>query len=94
MRRPGWVRGRRITFALLMFTAVSGQIMFLVGQGFFKPTNFFSFFTIEGNLFAATVLLVLGLRARPEEKLSLTEDMVRGRPWFTRRRSASCTASC
>jgi len=78
MRQLGWVRVYRITFALLTFVAVSGQIVFLVGQGVFKPANFFSFFTVEGNLFAATVLLVLGLRARPEENPSHAEDMVRG----------------
>jgi hypothetical protein len=41
--------------ALLILVAVITQIINLVGFGVFNPANFFSFFTIESNLFIAVI---------------------------------------
>jgi hypothetical protein len=78
MRQPGWVRGYRVAFALLTFATVAYQFADRAGKGDFSPANFFSFFTIESNLFAAAVLLVAGLRADAEGEGSLAWDLVRG----------------
>lgn len=48
----------RIFFGLLGLSAVVTEIVTLIGRGIFVPANFFSFFTIESNIFAAIVLIV------------------------------------
>ena len=78
MRQPGWIRGYRIAFALLTLAAVIYQFLERAGKGSFNPVNFFSFFTIQSNLLAAAVLLVLGLRANPADRPSRGEDLARG----------------
>lgn len=45
-------------FALLGLSAVVTEIATLVERGYFIPANFFSFFTIESNIFAAAVFLL------------------------------------
>ncbi len=47
----------RVLVGLLGFSAVVTEIATLVERGIFVPANFFSYFTIEGNLFTAAVLL-------------------------------------
>ncbi len=48
----------KVGFALLTLYAILMQIMYLRRAFTFVPANFFSFFTIESNLFAAGVLLL------------------------------------
>lgn len=78
MRQPGWVRGYRVAFAILTFATVAYQFAERAGKGDFSPANFFSFFTIQSNLFAAAILLVAGLRADQGGEDSPTWDLVRG----------------
>lgn len=66
--RLGWLRACRIGFALLTAVAIAYQFVLRAGMGAFDPVNFFSFFTIESNLVAATVLLLGGLRPDLEER--------------------------
>ncbi len=78
MARADLVRGYRVLFALMTIFAMGYQ--FNHGRNTnvdFKAANFFSFFTIESNIFVAVVLLVMGLTSlgvRP----SPTFDLVRG----------------
>jgi hypothetical protein len=48
----------KVFFGLLSLFAVATEIVVTVGRGTFDFGNFFSYFTIESNLFAAFVLLV------------------------------------
>lgn len=45
-------------FALLGFSAVITEIATIIERGRFIPANFFSFFTIESNIFAAAIFLL------------------------------------
>lgn len=63
----------RILVVLLVFTAVISQFLYSLWYiPTFTPANFFSFFTIESNLFAATVLLIsayISFSGRPSRRL-------------------------
>ncbi|TAL14414.1 hypothetical protein EPN95_03075 [Patescibacteria group bacterium] len=48
----------KIVFGLLGLSAITTEIIALVSNDTFVPTNFFSFFTIESNLFAAVILIL------------------------------------
>lgn len=48
----------KLVFGLLGLSAVVTEIIVLVGRGSFAPANFFSYFTIESNIFAAAILLL------------------------------------
>lgn len=64
----------KIFFGLLALTAVITEIIVLIDRGRFVPANFFSFFTIESNLFAASVLIfsaVALLRNKPAAYLAM-----------------------
>ena len=50
----------KIGFGLLAISAIVNEITVLVSRGQFDLANFFSFFTIESNLFAAIILLYSG----------------------------------
>lgn len=50
----------KIGFGLLAISAIVNEITILVSRGQFDLANFFSFFTIESNLFAAIILLYSG----------------------------------
>jgi hypothetical protein len=78
MRQPAWIGGYRIFFGLLTLTAIGYQFALRASQGSFDPVNFFSFFTIQSNLFAAAVLLVAGMRRNRGEHGSVTWDLARG----------------
>lgn len=53
--------GYRIFFALLGLSAIVTEIAVLIERGRLVPANFFSFFTIESNTFAALVLILSAL---------------------------------
>ena len=61
MNKNSLVVGFRIFFALLGFSAWVTEIATLSERGVFIPANFFSFFTVEANLFAVMILLVSAL---------------------------------
>ena len=65
----------RMLVALLGFSAVVTEIATLVERGVFVPANFFSYFTIEGNLFAVAVLLAAAVAPARHRRLV---DLLRG----------------
>lgn len=65
----------RVLLALLGFAAVVTEIATLVERGIFVPANFFSYFTIEGNLFTVAVLLAAAVAPSRRRRLI---DLLRG----------------
>jgi len=62
-----WYQYLRIAFGLLTLAAIVGQLSASWDRPTFKVSNFFSFFTIESNLFTVVVLLAgvaLALRGK------------------------------
>lgn len=66
----------RVGFAVLGTVAMSYQFAKLNGNEAFSEGNFFSFFTIQSNIFAAVMLVMSALVRRGER--SLLFDAVRG----------------
>lgn len=54
----------RLFWALLIFAAIVTEIAVLIERGRFVPANFFSYFTIQSNAFAALVLLLSAIVPR------------------------------
>ena len=76
--QPAWVAAYRIGFALLTLVAIVYQLFHSIDiNPDFRVANFFSFFTIESNIFAAIVLLAFGL-GRVGSPPSRTAELVRG----------------
>ncbi len=64
----------RLGFSLLTFAALATIFTSSLRRESFNPVNFFSFFTIESNIFAATLMLFSGvaaLRARDVRSLAM-----------------------
>ena len=61
MKSKNILIGYKISFALLGFSAVVTEIATLIERDLFKPFNFFSYFTIESNIFAFVILIVSAL---------------------------------
>jgi len=78
MSQPSWIRTYRIGFGLLTVVAIAYQFFARAALGNFSPGNFFSFFTIEANIFAALLFLITGLRNDQAKESSLTWDLLRG----------------
>lgn len=53
----------RIGFAALVVAALAFMIWTLIDEGVFNPLNFFTFFTVLSNMFAAAVVFEGGRRA-------------------------------
>jgi hypothetical protein len=70
------VRLYRVIFGLLALGAIGTQVVSLMGKPTFNPVSFFSYFTIDSNLIAAVVLLVLAARSASDRPVSL--DLLRG----------------
>lgn len=66
----------KIFFSLLGLTAVATEITVLLQRGQFSPTNFFSFFTVLSNVFAAVVLSLSA--SRSQARLASGFALVRG----------------
>ncbi|OCH82423.1 Pr6Pr family membrane protein [Gordonia sp. UCD-TK1] len=58
-----WIRLLRIAFAALGVTALVYQAVLRYGDAGFTLANFFGYFTVLSNIFAALILLVGGLLA-------------------------------
>ncbi len=58
MRTGYLLTGYRLVFGLLGFSAVVTEVATLRERGTFVPVNFFSYFTVESNLFAIALLLL------------------------------------
>src|SRR5690349_1773355 len=76
MANQWWVPAYRAAFALLTLVAMATQFVHEWNRGG-SIANFFSFFTIEGNLAAAAVLL-WGATRDPERRDPATVDLIRG----------------
>lgn len=77
MVTPHWVRTYRLGFAALTVGAVVFQFWYRSRVQPFSPSNFWSFFTIQSNLFAALVLL-WAARGAAGGRSPATVDLVRG----------------
>ena len=66
-----------MTFALLGFSAVVTEIATLAERNLFNPFNFFSYFTIQSNIFAFTIL-ILSVVTTASNRRSRTLDLLRG----------------
>lgn len=62
MRSKGLV-AYKVAFGLLGLSAIATEIVVLMSRDVFAPANFFSFFTIQSNLFATAVLIASGVFA-------------------------------
>ncbi|WP_091733297.1 Pr6Pr family membrane protein [Nocardioides scoriae] len=70
-----WLPVVRVAFALLGFSAVVTELATLVERGAFRPTEFFSYFTVQTNLLVVVVLLATALTEGRRPRLL---DRVRG----------------
>jgi len=70
--------GARLFFALLTLTALITALAGFLGVGGRDPLNFFSFFTILTNLFAAVVLIVGAIYLIQRREPTEAEDILRG----------------
>lgn len=78
MAKRDWVRGYRVVFALAAIFAMAYQYNHQRGKiDDYNSVNFFSFFTIESNIFASVVFLAAGLTALGDRP-SRTFDLIRG----------------
>ena len=77
MKSKNIIIGCKISFALLGFSAVVTEIATLIERDLFKPFNFFSYFTIESNIFAFVILIVSAL-ALANNKRSSKLYLLRG----------------
>jgi hypothetical protein len=76
--RTAWLRAYRVVFAAAALFAIGYQ--FVDGRNTnpdFRTGNFWSFFTIQSNVFAAVVLLVAAWKAN-ELRHSTVFDLIRG----------------
>ncbi len=69
--------GFKIGFGLLALSSIVLEIVTLSQRGVFNPANFFSFFTVQSNIFAAIVLLTSAWFAIRQRK-SVRLDTARG----------------
>lgn len=77
MTTPGWMRIYRALFAMLALVAIAWQFSRGgTGPGA-RAANFFSYFTIEGNLFAAVVFL-WGASGDADRRPASVVSLVRG----------------
>jgi len=77
MRKKQILTGYRILFGLVGFSALVTEVATIVERGRFVPVNFFSYFTIESNIFALTILILSAL-ALAQGKESNRLAMLRG----------------
>lgn len=78
MTRHTLLAGCRLGFAILTLVAAAYQLSVLLDEPDYRVANFFSFFTIESNLFAAGLLLYLGLRGSDAGVNQGRLDLIRG----------------
>ena len=67
----------KVAFALLGFSAVVTEIATLIERGLFNPFNFFSYFTIQSNIFAFAILILSAL-ATASNRGSNNLNLLRG----------------
>lgn len=67
----------RVFFGVLALAAVVTEVVVLIDRGMFNFGNFFSFFTILSNIFAAVVLLIAAYSQYTEKRVPYL-NMLRG----------------
>ena len=70
--------GARLFFGLLTFAALITAFIDFIGGDGHNPVNFFSFFTILTNLFAAVVLIVGAINLLRRREPKEADDILRG----------------
>jgi hypothetical protein len=78
MKKWQFLIAYKIFFALLVLTAITGQLDHSLQKTGFSLVNFFSYFTIESNLFAAAILLMSAYLLIHSKKRSHEQEMLRG----------------
>ena len=68
----------KVLFGVLALIAILTEILTLMSRGVFNPGNFFSFFTIESNIFAAIILLISAYKINKKSRYSANFNLVRG----------------
>lgn len=58
LQNKNLLTGYKLFFGLLGLSAVITEIAVITERGNFNPVNFFSYFTIESNIFVAAILLL------------------------------------
>lgn len=81
MQKKNIIATYRIFFALLGLSAIVTEIATLVERGRFVPVNFFSFFTVEANLFAILIFILSAFAAAQGGKNKCL-NMLRGANTF------------
>lgn len=67
----------KLFFGLLGLSSILIELIVLVERGRFVPANFFSFFTVESNIFAA-LMLIVGALMVGRSKQPIILDLLRG----------------
>ena len=62
MTRANVIAAYRAFFGLLVLAAIATQLLDLSSRGVLDPLHYFSYFTIDSNLLAAAVFLILAIR--------------------------------
>lgn len=62
MTRSSGITAYRAAFGLLVLAAIGTQLVDLSSRGVLDPLHYFSYFTIDSNLLAAAVFLILAVR--------------------------------
>jgi hypothetical protein len=79
--KRNYLVGYKVFFGLLGFSAIVTEIATIVERNFWIPQNFFSYFTIESNIFAAAILLISAFFVFAGKK-SRTLEFFRGAATF------------
>ncbi len=74
MSRSTGLKVYRLGFALLPIIAIGATLADLAGRGVLNPVNFFSFFTIQGNVIGVVAFVLAGTA----RQRSVVLDLVRG----------------
>lgn len=71
-----FTRLTRLLLGLLGFSAILTEIIVLTNEGVFNAANFFSFFTILSNTFAAILFIYLGFTNKTSNRLEVVRGAV------------------
>lgn len=78
MRKRQFLIAYKLFFAALVFITVTAQLYHSIPKTGFSYANFFSYFTIQSNLFAAVTLLVTADLLFWKRKRNHEQEMLRG----------------
>jgi len=66
----------RIFFGLLALSSVAFEIVVLLGEGAFRPVNFFSYYTVLSNLLAGVFLIYFGVTNNTSNKTAVVRGAI------------------